>query len=111
MDTDSAHFLIHQRNIIDNVDIHLQKEFKQYFNNHFDTGNKISGIWVEEGFFNTAEYIGEKCYRLYNNHDSNYTIHMKGLNQTFQKEYHTKNIDIKKILLFHTTFFLNLQIF
>jgi len=46
---------------------------------------KISGIWVEEGFYECEEYLGEKCYRLYNNSDNIYLTHMKGLNATFQK--------------------------
>ena len=96
MDTDSAHFLVKHRNIVDNVDLNLQPEFTSLFDNHFESGDKLSGIWVEEGFFDSAEYLGEKCYRLFNTNDSNYITHMKGLNQNFQKEYHEKNIDISK---------------
>ncbi len=25
-----------------------------------NTGEKLSGIWVQEGFYNSAQYIGEK---------------------------------------------------
>jgi hypothetical protein len=96
MDTDSAHFLLQNKSIANNVDITLQKEFLSQFNDHFETGNKVSGIWVEEGFFNTAEYLGEKCYRLYNDYNSEYITHMKGLNQNFQTQYHEQNINIKE---------------
>jgi len=56
----------------------------------------MSGIWVEESFYKCGEYQAEKCYRLYNKSDDKYTTHMKGLNATFQKEYHESNIDAKK---------------
>lgn len=97
MDTDSAHFLVKHKKFIDNVDKSLQDEFKCQFNKHFETGDKISGIWVQEGFYEFGEYLGEKCYRLYNTSDSTYLTHMKGLNTHFQKEYHEKNIDPKAL--------------
>jgi len=31
----------------------------------------MSGIWVEEGFYECGEYLAEKCYRLYNKSDDN----------------------------------------
>ncbi len=58
--------------------------------------SKVSGIWVEEGFNECGEYLAKKCYRLYNKSDNKYLTHMKGLNATFQKEYHESNIDPKK---------------
>jgi hypothetical protein len=97
MDTDSAHFLMKHPQFIDNVDPNLQQEFNQQFNTHFDSGNKISGIWVEEGFFTNAEYLGEKCYRLYNDNNDTVITHMKGLNKHFQTQFHQQNIDPKKL--------------
>ena len=47
-------------------------------------------------FYEFGEYLAEKCYRLYNISDDKYITHMKGLNATFQKEYHESNIDRKK---------------
>ena len=47
-------------------------------------------------FYECGEYLAEKCYRLYNKSDDKYITHMKGLNATFQKEYHESNIDPKK---------------
>jgi hypothetical protein len=65
------------------------------YNKHFETGPKISGIWVKEEFFDLGEYLGKKCYRLYSENDqNNEVIHMKGLNQHFQNVY--KTLDIKK---------------
>ena len=96
MDTDSAHFIIKHKTFEENVDDHLRQEFLSLYNKHFETGSKLSGIWVEEGFFTNAEYLAEKCYRLYNNNDNVYLTHMKGLNQHFQQEYHLKNINPKE---------------
>lgn len=96
MDTDSAHFIIKHKTFEENVDDHLRQEFLSLYNKHFETGSKLSGIWVEEGFFTNAEYLAEKCYRLYNNNDNVYLTHMKGLNQYFQQEYHLKNINPKE---------------
>jgi hypothetical protein len=96
MDTDSAHFLVKHKILKDNVDADIRFMFEHEFNRHFEQGGKISGIWVEEGFYECAEYIAEKCYRLYNKSNANYLTHMKGLNANFQKEYHTKNIDKTK---------------
>ncbi len=94
MDTDSAHFLVKYKDFKDNVDTHLQLSFKNLFHKHFETGCKISGIWVQEGFYTTGEYIGEKCYILKNSEDLNNLIHMKGLNNFFQNKYLADNINI-----------------
>jgi hypothetical protein len=96
MDTDSAHFLVKFKHLEENVHPQLRPRFQTLFNKHFETGPKISGIWVQEGFYECGEYLAEKCYRLYNKSDDIYLTHMKGLNAHFQKEYHTKNIDPKK---------------
>jgi len=97
MDTDSAHFLVKHRNLDENVIPQLRPVFNSLFPKHFEKdSNKISGIWVEEGFYECGEYIAEKCYRLYNKSDNVYLTHMKGLNTNFQKEYHEKNYDPKK---------------
>jgi len=93
MDTDSAHFLLKHKNFEDNVDTNLKPMFCKLFPKHFETGNKLSGIWVQEGFYKTAEYLGEKSYKL--NNDNQYLTHMKGLNNYFQNRYATQNIDIK----------------
>jgi hypothetical protein len=90
-DTDSAHFLLEYPEFIDNVDDHLKDEFKKNFDKHFETGNKISGIWVQEGFYKSAKYIGEKSYVLYN--PTNSLSHMKGLNNFFQKTFTDLDID------------------
>jgi hypothetical protein len=90
MDTDSAHFLVKHKNFEDNVDDNLKLEFNSLFNKHFEKGNKISGIWVEEGFFNSATYNGEKSYVLYS--ENKILSHMKGLNTMFQKKFVTENI-------------------
>jgi len=97
MDTDSAHFLVKHKKLEENVNLSIRFMFQTLFNKHFETGSKISGIWVEEGFYENAEYIGEKCYRLYNLTNANYLTHMKGLNAHFQKEYHLENIDRTKL--------------
>ena len=96
MDTDSAHFLVKHKNLEENVSPLLKTFFKQQFAKHFETGTKISGVWVEEGFYDCGEYLAEKCYRLYNKNNPIYLTHMKGLNTAFQKEFHEKNIDSKK---------------
>jgi hypothetical protein len=93
MDTDSAHFLVKFEKFEDNVDPSLKNNFLKFYNKHFETGPKISGIWVKEGFFEIGEYLGEKSYRLYSeNEQNNEVIHMKGLNQHFQNLYKTLNI-------------------
>lgn len=96
MDTDSAHILVKHKKLVENVRPRLRDKFLTLFDKHFETGPKISGIWVEEGFFENGEYLGEKCYRLYNSSNSNYLTHMKGLNSFFQHEYHTNNLDPNK---------------
>jgi len=97
MDTDSAHFLVKHKKFEENVDLCLRSKFLELYNKHFESGDKISGIWVEEGFFDTGEYLGEKSYRLYNESDRNvYITHMKGLNTYFQNKYHTNDIDSLK---------------
>jgi hypothetical protein len=91
MGTDSAHFLVKHKRFEDNVDENLKVKFSALYDKHFETGDKISGIWVEEGFFNSGEYIGEKSYKLSN---ENHTLtHMKGLNSMFQKKFVDENID------------------
>jgi len=97
MDTDSAHFLVKHKLLENNVSPHLKPLFKSRFNKHFESGTKLSGIWVEEGFYECGEYLAEKCYRLYNKSNNQYLTHMKGLNVSFQKEYHESNIDPKKL--------------
>lgn len=93
MDTDSAHFLVKHPILIDNVDNNLQLLFAQNYNKHFETGNKISGIWVTEGFFTHGEYIGEKSYHLHNDQSNTSLVHMKGLNAFFQNTYVSNNIN------------------
>jgi hypothetical protein len=91
MDTDSAHFLMKHERFEDNVDEILKKEFCSLFNKHFENGDKLSGIWVEEGFFSSGTYIGEKSYVLSN---ENTTLsHMKGLNSMFQSKFVTEKIN------------------
>jgi hypothetical protein len=91
MGTDSAHFLVKHKRFEANVDENLKVKFSALYDNHFETGDKISGIWVEEGFFNSGEYIGEKSFKLSN---ENHTLtHMKGLNSMFQKKFVDENID------------------
>jgi hypothetical protein len=97
MDTDSAHFLLKHKNFKDNVDTNLQPMFLKLFNKHFESGNKISGVWVEEGFYDMGEYIGEKCYKLFNKDNNIYVTHMKGLNPFFQKKYVDENINLKEL--------------
>ncbi len=60
MDTDSAHFLVKHKKFEDNVDENLRNDFKKLFNKHFETGEKLSGIWVQEGFYNSALIYGQK---------------------------------------------------
>jgi len=96
MDTDSAHFLVRHQNFAENVDTNLREEFKFQFDKHFETGDKISGIWVQEGFYNSAQYIGEKCYILYDTDQNTHLSHMKGLNTFFQQKFNEQKIDIKK---------------
>jgi hypothetical protein len=91
MDTDSAHFLVKHKRFEDNVDENLKEIFLSLFDKHFETGNKISGIWVVEGFFNSGTYIGEKSYVLSN--ENNTLSHMKGLNSMFQHKFVTEKIN------------------
>ena len=97
MDTDSAHFLLKYPQFIDNVDTNLKDEFNSLVDKHFESGVKISGIWVQEGFFNKGTYIGEKCYSLYDSKKDTYLTHMKGLNSFFQQQFIKQNIDIKQL--------------
>jgi hypothetical protein len=83
------------KEFVDNVDPPLQKQFKILFDKHFETGNKISGIWVQEGFYKKGQYLGEKCYTLHND-NNNFLCHMKGLNIFFQNKFIQEQIDIKK---------------
>ena len=96
MDTDSAHLLVKHSEFVDNVTPMLKEKFRLEFDKHFETGDKISGIWVSEGFYEQAEYLGEKCYRLYNLSNSQCLTHMKGLNAEFQRQYHQNNQDSNK---------------
>jgi len=106
MDTDSAHFLVKHKILQENVSHNLKPVFNKQFNKHFESGSKMSCIWVEEGFNECGEYQAEKCYRLYNTRDDKYMTHMRGLNTTFQKEYHESNIDPKKFpFLVYNIFF------
>jgi hypothetical protein len=90
MDTDSAHFLLKHEKFEDNVDENLRNEFINLKRKHFEEF-KISGIWVEEGFYKSGKYIGEKSYVLSNENKT--MSHMKGLNSMFQKKFVTENID------------------
>jgi len=96
MDTDSAHFLLKHKILSENVDSNLRELFLNDFPKHFETGNKISGIWVHEGTFEYGEYLGEKSYKLYDKTNNSFISHMKGLNKNFQQKYVTENINIKK---------------
>lgn len=95
MDTDSAHFLVQNKQIEKNVDINLQSAFLADFDKHFETGEKISGIWVQEGFFKQGKYLGEKCYYLFNDPTEPFLTHIKGLNHHFQTQIQSKNIDLQ----------------
>jgi len=95
MDTDSAHFLLKNNSFEENVDVNLRENFIKEFPKHFETGNKISGIWVHEGTFDNGEYLGEKSYKLCTK-ENKFITHMKGLNKEFQNKYVKENIDIKK---------------
>lgn len=90
------YFLVKHQDFVDNVDDNYKEVFQRLYNKHFDTGNKISGIWVQEGFFEKAHYIGEKSYLLSNDSNSTHLAHMKGLNQAFQKQFVEQNINPKE---------------
>jgi DNA polymerase elongation subunit (family B) len=96
MDTDSAHFLVKHPDFIDNVDKPFKDIFRQLVDKHFDSGSKLSGIWVKEGFFERAYYIGEKSYILSNDSNPHYLTHMKGLNQNFQHQFVKNQINPQK---------------
>jgi hypothetical protein len=96
MDTDSAHFLVKHPDFIDNVDEPFKDIFRQLVDKHFDSGSKLSGIWVKEGFFERAYYIGEKSYILSNDSNPHYLTHMKGLNQNFQHQFVKNQINPQK---------------
>ena len=38
----------------------LETFFNEQFNKHFESGCKMSGIWVEEGFYECGEYLTQK---------------------------------------------------
>ncbi len=97
MDTDSAHFLLHHSQFEDNVDENLRSEFIALLPKHFESGSKISGVWVYEGFYTAAQYIGEKCYVLQNSLENTSLSHMKGLNHFFQNQFINQNINIKNM--------------
>jgi len=94
MDTDSAHFLVKHRKFEDNVDPQLREEFLSLYDKHFETGQKVSGIWVEEGFFTSGQYIGEKSYVLSSGDKT--LSHMKGLNNMFQAKFVSENINLEE---------------
>ena len=77
MDTDSAHFFVKHKILQENVTHHLKLFFNEQFNKHFESGSKMSGIWVEKGFYECGEYLAEKCYRLDNKSDDKYITLMK----------------------------------
>jgi hypothetical protein len=89
MDTDSAHILIHHEVFEDNIDDALKESFHQLYYDNFE-GEKLAGIWVNEGFFRSAKYIGEKCYVLYGEKT---VSHMKGLSNYFQTRFVNEKID------------------
>jgi len=66
MDTDSAHFLVKHKILQEDVSHHLKPFFNEQFNKHFESGSKMSGIWVEKGFYECGEYLAENCCRLDN---------------------------------------------
>ncbi len=68
----------------------MRKQFIDLKGKHFEEF-KLSGIWVEEGFFNSGQYIGEKSYVL--SCENKTLSHMKGLNSMFQNKFVTENID------------------
>jgi len=92
MDTDSAHIAVQHKNLIENIDDELQQSFLQKYDKHFEK-YKLAGIWVNEGFFTNANYIGEKSYVLFNSHTNKPLSHMKGLNQHFQTRFVSEKID------------------
>jgi len=96
MDTDSAHFALKHKEFIDNVDPNFKQSFQRLIKKHFENGPKLSGIWVQENYFDIGEYIGEKSYLLYNKNKENYVTHMKGLNAQFQTSVLRDNIDVKQ---------------
>jgi len=93
MDTDSAHILLHHSKLHENVDDHLREDFLDSYKKHFEEGHKVSGIWVAEGFFTSAHYIGEKSYVLSNPSTEKTVTHMKGLNRNFQERFVKENIN------------------
>ena len=92
MDTDSAHLAVMHENLIENIDDKLRPSFLNEYDNHFEKF-KLAGIWVTEGFFTNARYIGEKCYVLYNTKTNKTVSHMKGLNHHFQERFVNEDID------------------
>lgn len=95
MDTDSLHLCLQHENLLDNIDLNLQSSFIANIPKHFDSGPKLSGVWVIENIFKWGNYIGEKCYILKKN-DQEYLTHMKGLNTSFQNKFVENQIDISK---------------
>jgi len=95
MDTDSAHFLLQNPNLIENIDDHLKQEFQTMIDKHFDSGTKLSGVWVHENFFENAEYFGEKSYYLFNESNDEFITHMKGLSSYFQSKFVKENVSVQ----------------
>ena len=92
MDTDSAHLALENENLVENVDEELRQNFLQHYDKHFEK-YKLAGIWVNEGFFTEARYIGEKSYVLKNKTTNKIVSHMKGLNKNFQERFVNENVD------------------
>jgi len=95
MDTDSAHILLHKKVFDENIDECFRHDFHCLYSKHFEhaQSKKTAGIWVIEGFFTRADYIGEKSYVLHNDPLNETTSHMKGLNRHFQSRFVKENID------------------
>jgi len=91
-DTDSLHILVHHKQLEDNIDENLRPSFLKAYDQHFEK-NKLAGIWVNEGFFTNARYIGEKSYILFNTETNKTVSHMKGLNRYFQERFIKEQID------------------
>ena len=104
-------FFFKHPNIVENVDSNLQQSFSLYFDKHFETGNKISGIWVTEGTFENAEYLGEKSYYLFNTDDAKYLTHMKGFKTSFQQSYHEEKVNIKEKPFYFLLYFFQVSRF
>jgi len=90
MDTDSAHIALHHSTFEDNIDPEFRNDFLRLYHSNFE-GVELAGIWVNEGFFTSARYIGEKSYVLYNSVTNKVVSHMKGLSTYFQTRFVNEN--------------------